>query len=62
MTTQQAILAMKIGCKLKFDWMKKDQYFYIHNGRVFCNGAPLEFSTIPEFSEMYADSDNWYIV
>ena len=29
MTTQEALLAMKIGCKIRADWMKPELFYYI---------------------------------
>ena len=35
MTTQQALLAMKIGCKIRADWMKPELFYYIKGDKIF---------------------------
>ena len=62
MTTQQAILAMKIGCKIRADWMRVGLYYYIHDNNVHCNDAWDSFMNIDIFSQSFDNCHNWYIV
>lgn len=63
MTTQQALLAMKLGCKIRADWMKPELYYYIQGDSVCTNGnaIPPGFILVNEFVDFFDDSYDWYI-
>lgn len=62
MTTQQAILAMRIGCKIRSDWMREGLYFYIQGNAVHSSDDWSHFMSITRFGQSFDDSHNWYIV
>lgn len=62
MTTQQAVLAMKIGCKIRADWMREGLYYYIQGNAIHCSDDWSNFMGINRFSQLFDDSHNWYIV
>lgn len=63
MTTQEALLAMKIGCKIRADWMKQDLYYYIKGDYIYCsdNNSRI-FTPVNKFTTIFDESHNWYIV
>lgn len=62
MTTTEALLAMKIGCKIRADWMRAGLYYYIQDGVIHCNDAWANFMSINKFSQVFDESHKWYIV
>lgn len=62
MTTQEAILAMRIGCKIRSDWMREGLYYYIQGNAVHSNDDWSHFMSITRFGQSFDDSHNWYIV
>lgn len=62
MTTAEALLAMKIGCKIRSDWMKRDLYYYIKGDYIYCSDDPRIFSPVNKFTTVFDESHNWYIV
>ncbi|UZN24157.1 hypothetical protein [Klebsiella phage pKP-BM327-1.2] len=53
---------MKIGCKIRSDWMKRDLYYYIKGNYIYCNDDPRIFSPVNKFITVFDESHNWYIV
>lgn len=62
MTTQQAVLAMKIGCKIRVDWMREGLYYYIQGNAIHCSDDWSNFMSIKRFTQLFDNSHNWYIV
>lgn len=63
MTTAEALLAMKIGCKIRADWMKPGLFYYIEGDNVCCdNTIPPGLIKVSEFCSLFHDPHNWYIV
>lgn len=62
MTTQQAILAMRIGCKIRADWMREGLYYYIQGDAIHANDDWSNFMSITRFGQLFYNSHNWYIV
>lgn len=62
MTTQEAILAMRIGCKIRSDWMREGLYYYIQGNAVHSSDDWSHFMSITRFGQSFDDSHNWYIV
>ena len=62
MTTQEAILAMKIGCKIRADWMREGLYYYIQGITVHASDDWSNFMSIIRFGQLFDKSHNWYIV
>ena len=64
MTTQQAFLAMKLGCKIRADWMKPGLFYYIKGDNVCCDSAiPLGFIKVSEFCTFFEDEEyDWYTI
>lgn len=63
MTTQQALLAMKIGLKVRAEWMKRDLYYYIKKGYVYCNDDDSRiFTPANKFTTVFDESHDWYLV
>lgn len=62
MTTAEALLAMKIGCKIRADWMREGLYYYIQGNAVHCSDDWSNFMNITRFGQLFDDSHNWYIV
>lgn len=62
MTTAEAILAMRIGCKIRADWMKPELFYYIQDGVIRCNDNWPNFMDIERFSQVFDESHEWYIV
>lgn len=62
MTTQQAILAMRIGCKIRADWMREDVYYYIQGNAIHASDDWSHFISITRFGQLFDKSHNWYIV
>lgn len=62
MTTAEAILAMRIGCKIRADWMREGLYYYIQGDAIHANDDWANFMSITRFGQLFDDSHNWYIV
>lgn len=62
MTTQQAILAMRIGCKIRTDWMKEGMYYYIQDNAIYASDDWARFMSITRFGQLFDESHEWYIV
>jgi len=64
MTTAQALLAMKIGCKIRADWMKPGLFYYIKGDSVCCADAiPPGFIKVSEFCTFFEDEEyDWYTI
>lgn len=62
MTTKEAILAMRIGCKIRSDWMREGLYYYIQGNAVHSSDDWAHFMSITRFGQSFDDSHNWYIV
>ena len=63
MTTAEALLAIKIGCKIRADWMKPELFYYTKGDNVCCdNTIPPGLIKVSEFCSFFDDSHNWYIV
>ena len=62
MTTQEAILAMRIGCKIRSDWMREGLYYYIQGNAVHSSDDWSHFMSITRFGQSFDDSHNWYII
>lgn len=64
MTTQQAFLAMKLGCKIRADWMKPGLFYYIKGDSVCCADAiPPGFIKVSEFCTFFEDEEyDWYTI
>lgn len=62
MTTQQAVLAMRVGCKIRTNWMREDLYYYIQGNAIHCSDDWSNFMGITRFIQLFGNSDNWYIV
>lgn len=62
MTTQQALLAMKIGCKIRADWMRKGLYYYIQGNAVHCSDDWSNFMSITRFGQLFDNYHNWYSI
>lgn len=62
MTTAEAILAMRIGCKIRSDWMREGLYYYIQGNAVHSSDYWSHFISITRFGQSFDDSHDWYIV
>ena len=62
MTTTEAILAMRIGCKIRADWMREGIYYYIQGNAIHANDDWSRFMSITRFGQLFDESHNWYIV
>lgn len=63
MTTAEALLAMKIGCKIRAEWMREGLFYYIKGDNVCCdNTIPAGLIKVSEFCSFFDESHNWYIV
>lgn len=61
MTTQEALLAMKIGCKIRAGWMRKGIYYYIQGKAIHCSDDWSSFMSSEHFLQMFASSNDWSI-
>lgn len=62
MTTHQALLAMKIGCKISADWMKPDVYYFIQGIAIHASDDWSNFMSSKTFLRMFDKANDWYIV
>lgn len=62
MTTKEAILAMRIGCKIRADWMREGLYYYIQGNSVHCSDDWSNFMSITRFGQLFDNSHNWYSI
>lgn len=62
MTTQEAILAMKIGCKIRANWMREGLYYYIQGIAIHASDDWSNFMSSKTFLRMFDKANDWYIV
>lgn len=62
MTNQEALLAMKIGCKISNNGLKPGTYYYLKNNRIYTSVDSTYLMTYKIFLRYFKNTHNWYIV